>query len=274
MDAKIPPQGVIIASEFTILQDVEAIVRHNAPSERIDDAIRRAELAVERANAFGFFPRPPEHVRKQLEDRLGAIKREARHRLLDNVPGLSKPLRDGQKSVTAEHVVDWFSAAAARRNAPTVIRALESSDHWLSKRYENRLLTLVQGHDAVPDGHRKRLDVDMATILRRFPAAAGLVKRLTVQDQRGSTEAQPVRNAHSAIGGAYELIATASLIRSGSRPVNAGAPMLHTSGLDYTTACPQNPPLRLASRIVRPPKASTSPASIASASHSRRVGSP
>jgi hypothetical protein len=217
-----------------ILQDVEAIVRYNAPSERIDDAIRRGELAVERANAFGLFLRPPEHVRKQLEDKLAAIKREARHRLLDNVPVPAKPLRDGQKSMTAEQVVDWFSAAAAKRNAPTVVRALESPNHWLSKRYENRLLTLVEGRDAVPDGHRERLGADLATILRRFPDAAGLVKRLTVQDQRRSTEPRPVRNAHSAIGSAYELIATASLIRTGSSPVNAGAPMLHTSGLPYT----------------------------------------
>jgi len=219
-----------------ILQDVEAIVRYYAPSERIDDAIKRAERAVERANRLGFSYRPSEHALKLLWDKLELVKREARHRLLDNVPAPAKPLREGQKSVTAEQVVDWFSVGAAKRNAPTVIRALESPSHWLSKSYEKRLVTLVEGRDTVPEEHRERLGVDVATILRRFPDAAGLVKQLTVRDQRGSIRpnAEYARNAHSAIGSAYELIATASLTRSaGSSPVNVGAPVLHTDGLKY-----------------------------------------
>jgi len=209
---------------LTAFRDADDVIRRNPPGEAVDAAIARADRLLQSAARAGI----GEAELQRLEGRLQHIKGFAQSRLRDNVSSPAPVRHVGQKSASADWVMKTFSDSAAKRNAPTVIRALENSNHWRSEEYKEHLIHLIEGNARIPDEYKKQLPRDVAEVLRVCPSAAGIVKAMTLRGQRTplASRAKLGSNANSAIGSAYELMGTAALIRKVSTPVNRG-PQLH-----------------------------------------------
>lgn len=98
----------------------------------MDSAIARAERVLEIARRDGV---RAEDLRK-LEGRLSRLKGFAQSRMRDNVNQSASPRSIDKKGASAEWASKHFWEGSAKRNAPTVIKALETDDHWRSKEYK------------------------------------------------------------------------------------------------------------------------------------------
>lgn len=153
-----------------------------------------------------------------------------------------KELRIQEKGASTEWAAKHFWEGSAKRNAPTVVRALETNDHWRSREYKECLLRLVEQNSKIPERYREQLPHDVANVLRVCPDAAGLVKAMTLRGQNGplGSRAKLGSDSNAAIGSAYELMGTAALIGKVSTPVNGGPTLFINAGFDKVTFGPKS----------------------------------
>lgn len=213
-----------------LLKDVEYVISTQPPGAAVDAAIAKAERMLEYARRDGV----QERALQKLNGRLAHLKGFAQTRLRDNVYQSAKPRDIGEKPTSPEWVAKHFWEGSANRNAPTVIKALETNDHWRSKEFKNTLLDLVEQNARIPAKYREQLPHDVARVLRQCPDAAGLVKAMTLRGQTSplGSHSKLGSNANTALGSAYELMGTAALIGKVSVPVNGG-PKLCIEVLDH-----------------------------------------
>ena len=212
------------------LKLAEYVISTQPPGEAVDAAIARAERLLEHARRDGV----QEGALQRLSGRLAHLKGFAQTRLRDNVYQSAKPRDIGEKSTSPEWAAKHFWEGSAKRNAPTVIKALETNDHWRSKEFKLTLLGLVEQNARIPETYREQLPQDVARVLRKCPDAAGLVKAMTLRGQTSplGSRSKLGSDSNTAIGSAYELMGTAALIGKVSVPVNGG-PKLCIGTLDH-----------------------------------------
>jgi hypothetical protein len=219
------------------LKEAEYIISTQPPGAAVDAAIARAERMLEYARRDG----ANERVVQKLDGRLEHLKGFAQTRMRDNVYQSARPRDIDKKGASPEWAAKQFWEGAAKRNAPTVIRALETKEHWRSKEFRQTLLDLVEQNARIPDKYREQLPHDVARVLRQCPDAAGLVKAMTLRGQGRpiGSRSKLGSNSNTALGSAYELMGTAALIGKVSTPVNGG-PKLCIELLDKVTFGPKS----------------------------------
>lgn len=220
-----------------LLKEAEYIVGSQPPGTAVDSAIARAERMLAHARRAGV----QERALQKLEGRLEHLKGFAQTRMRDNVYQSARPRDIGEKPTSPEWAAKHFWEGSAKRNAPTVIRALETKDHWRSKEFTKTLLDLVEQNARIPDKYRAQLPHDVARVLRQCPDAAGLVKAMTLRGQGRpvGSRSKLGSDSNAAFGSAYELMGTAALIGKVSTPVNGG-PKLCIELLDKVTFGPKS----------------------------------
>lgn len=228
-----PPGHPLTQPTLAALRQVEDTIARKGPSRDVDESMAWAQRLLSRAIAHGV--RGAEL--KRLEARFDQLTGFAQSRLRDNVPAPASIRSAHTKSVPGDWVMRNFSEAAARRNAPTVIRALETDQHWRSRAYKDQILRMVEGNSRIPREYQNQLPKDVARVLRACPSAAGIVKAMTLRGQRTplASRAKLRSDSNSAIGSAYELMGTAELTRSVSKSVNGGPPLYVDVGIDVVT---------------------------------------
>jgi hypothetical protein len=240
-DARTSPTPLnhpVVAPVAAALKEAESIISTHPPGASVDAAIVRAERVLQNAirNGVG------ESIAQKLQGRLDHLKGFAQARMRDNVSGSAKPRSIDEKGASTEWVEKQFSEGSAKRNAPTVIKALETEDHWRSREYKECLLRLVEQNSRIPETYREQLPHDVARVLRVCPDAAGLVKAMTLRGQNDpvGSRAKLGSNSNAAIGSAYELMGTAALIDKVSTPVNGGPELFISSAFDKVTFGPKS----------------------------------
>jgi hypothetical protein len=220
------------APTVAAIQHAESLVENNPPGKAIDDAISRCEQLLRNA-AAGLSA----EVRDRLAARIESLKGFAQSRMRDTVVGQPTTRRMGQKGLSTDQVLKDFSSATAKENAPTVIRALESKDHWRSKEYKQQIIRLIEGNARIPDSYKEQLPRDIAAVLRVCPNAAGIVKAMTLRGQRTplASSSKLASNSNAAVGSAYELMGTAALLRHTSTAVNGGPSLRIEPLIDIVT---------------------------------------
>lgn len=207
-----------LSASKTIRELTEAI-HNNVFGLTMQQAFERAQFALERARRDG----TPLGEIARLEEQVRSLKGEGHHDLRQALP------RD-----------PWLgkTTAAAKINIRTAIKALESDGHWASKEYRANLIATIEQNGRIPDAYKKQLSKDVAAVLKACPHAGGLVRELTLRGQRGATGSKSKlgSNSNAAIGAAYELMGSAALTATVSRPVNKDASSLFiNSGVDIVT---------------------------------------
>lgn len=223
------------------LNEAESIIASQPPGALVDRAIARAERMLEHAVRDGLQGK----VVHRLQGRLDHLKGFARTRMRDNVYQEAKPRDIHEKGASPEWAAKRFWEGSAKRNAPTVIAALETKDpkhHWRSKEFKETLLKLVEQNARIPERYREQLPQDVARVLRVCPDAAGLVKAMTLRGQNHpiGSHSKLGSDSNTAIGSAYELMGTAALIGKVSTPVNGGPKLCIDPAFDKVTFGPKS----------------------------------
>lgn len=233
-----PLSHPIVAPVAAALKEAESIISSQPPGAVVDAAIVRAERILQNAIGNGV----KEGDAHKLQSRLDHLKAFAKTRMLDNVYQSAKPRSIHKQGASTEWAAKQFWEESAKRNAPILIRALETKDHWLSREYKKCLLRLVEQNSRIPERYREQLPHDVACVLRVCPDAAGLVKAMTLRGQNTpiGSRAKLGSDSNAAIGSAYELMGTAALIEKVSTPVNGGPKLSINAALDTVTFGPKS----------------------------------
>ena len=227
-----------VAPVAAALDDAESTISTQPPGAAVDAAIARAERVLQSAMRSGI----GQAVAQKLQGRLEHLKGFAQTRMRDNVYSTAKPRDIREKGASTEWAAKQFWEGSAKRNAPTVIRALQTNNHWRSREYRQALLKLVEQNSRIPERYREQLPYDVARLLRVCPDAAGLVKAMTLRGQTSpvGSRAKLGSNSNTAIGSAYELMGTAALIDKVSTPVNGGPKLWINGAFDKVTFGPKS----------------------------------
>lgn len=242
-DSRTPPSAFdhpSVGPVTALLKDAEYVISTQPPGAAVDAAIARAERMLDYARRDGV----QERVLQKLEGRLEHLKGFAQARMRDNVYQSAKPRDIAEKPTAPEWAAKRFWEGSAKRNAPTVIKALETNNpkhHWRSKEFRKTLLDLVEQNARIPDKYREQLPHDVARVLRQCPDAAGLVKAMTLRGQGRpiGSRSKLGSDSNTALGSAYELMGTAALIGKVRTPVNGG-PKLCIDVLDKVSFGPKS----------------------------------
>jgi hypothetical protein len=220
IDPPAPLKHPAAAPTLEAIRNAESLAQNYPVGKDLDAAIARCERLLRMAASAGLAP----EARDRLAGRIETLKGFAQSRLSDNILNRVPSRRISEKGPSAKWVMKDFWKETAKRNAPTVIRALEQKDHWRSREYKEQLLRIIEGNTRIPDAYKEQLPHDVAEVLRVCPSAAGIVKAMTLRGQHTplASSAKLGSDAKAALGSAYELMGTATLVRHTSTPVNGG----------------------------------------------------